>query len=277
MSRFLLLFTLILCSRASALVSADTPLFIAGEAFDPQSGSVVYREQHYCDQQTLKCNVKYQDADGVPMLEKRLDYSVQSAAPDFQQLDLRTGRYIEAISGDISGERGTQIRIGDVAVSALQRNVEGMPAHTADAAVDIIRPAEFDTTLLQASDALVIDAGFDNFVRQQWQALIDGDTVSFSFAVPARGVAVAMSIKPLGKKKCAALVSDSTVSESTASDSTVQCFQLSPKNLIYKVFLKPIQLAYDSESRRLLAFKGLSSIKDNDNNAQVVLIRYRYP
>lgn len=261
--RPLLVCSLLFTANALALVSADTPLFIAGEAYDPQSGSVVYREQHYCDQQSLKCNVKYQDADGLPMLEKRLDYSVQGAAPDFQQLDLRTGRYIEAISDD----NGTQIRIGDVTDSALQRNGDEALDHTANALVDIIQPAEFDTTLLQASDALVIDAGFDNFVRQQWQALMDGDTVSFKFAVPARGVAVAMNIKPLSQDKCTALV----------SDSAARCFQLSPKSLLYKVFLKPIQLAYDSDSRRLLAFKGLSSIKDNDNKAQVVLIRYRYP
>lgn len=226
-------------------------LSIEGEALNPKSGAVVYREFHFCDKQSISCQVKYEDSNGTPIIEKELDFSSNAIAPDFEQLDLRTGRFIASEQqGDYTLFSVSQSRL-------VETYVEGQ----------IVKPDDAKNRTLLTPSQLVIDAGFDNFIRQQWDGLVTGDKTEFEFALPSRGTAIPMQIKPSSDVQCQRLT----------AGQNARCFQLQPKSALFRVFLKPIQLAYDKESRKLLAFKGLSSIKDSSDNAQVVLIRYRYP
>ena len=123
---------------------------------------------------------------------------------------------------------------------------------------------------------LVVDAGFDAMIRQKWTQLIDKGRANFLFAVPSRGQAVRMTVKTRESALCAGDVEAKTQTQAQANRA-IQCFSVTTKNWLFSLFFKPIVLAYDADSIRLLAFRGLSNIQDNNGQAQSVLIQYRYP
>lgn len=231
---------------------------IRGVAVNIDNGEVAYSELHHCNDGRTVCRIQYQDAQGQLIIDKYLNYGVDASAPDFMQLDIRSGNFV-----------GSE-RQGDKTVF--------LSAKAADSQSNIDRranaqPKDVKKTIVETKASLVIDAGFDNFIRQHWQRLTAGDSMSFAFALPSRGSAVSMSIKQLNNKKCTALLSGQAESTEQVS---AECFEIKPKSLLFSVFLKPIKIAYDSSSKKLLAFKGLTSIKDANNKPQTVLIRYEY-
>lgn len=231
---------------------------IRGVAVNIDNGEVAYSELHHCNDGSTICRIQYQDAQGQLIIDKYLNYGVDASAPDFMQLDIRNGNFV-----------GSE-RQGDKTVF--------FSAKAADSQPDVNRransqPKDVKQTIVDTKASLVIDAGFDNFIRQHWQRLTDGDSMNFAFALPSRGSAVSMSIKQLSHKKCTALLA---VQAEGIEQAPAECFEIKPKSLLFSVFLKPIKIAYDSSSQKLLAFKGLTSIKDANNKAQTVLIRYEY-
>ena len=57
---------------------------------------------------------------------------------------------------------------------------------------------------------------------------------------------------------------------------TDQCFRLDVANWLLRILVKPIELGYDAEARRLTRFRGLSNIGDANGDGLVVDIRYDY-
>lgn len=113
----------------------------------------------------------------------------------------------------------------------------------------------------EAEGELVIDAGFDHYVRQRWEQLVKGDTLSFPFLVAGRD-------KPLQMKASKA------ASEGCPQERV--CFTVALDNWLLSRLLPPIRLEYDAESQRLLQFKGVSNIRDAEGRSQQVRIDYRY-
>ena len=56
-------------------------------------------------------------------------------------------------------------------------------------------PQEFLFPVSKASMPIVIDAGFDNFVTQNWNAPVDGQSKEFQFSFAARERLVDLRIK----------------------------------------------------------------------------------
>ena len=108
---------------------------------------------------------------------------------------------------------------------------------------------------------VVIDAGFDAFVRANWDSLVAGANKSFQFPFAARESLVKLRIKP---------VSCSYDSE------TDQCFRLEMNNWLLRMLVAPIELGYDARLKRLTRYRGLSNIGDGQGNGLVVDIRYNY-
>ncbi len=111
------------------------------------------------------------------------------------------------------------------------------------------------------SDELVIDAGFDNFVRSSWEELSDGEQISFPF-LPAG------FDKPLNMR---ALRSDK-------ADCKVErlCLDIKLDSWLLAMIIAPIELSYSRSNRRLLHFSGVSNIRDEDGETQDVDIHYEY-
>lgn len=212
-TRQLLAVLALLCGGAAHAEPSRLTPFAEGEAFDRESGTLLYRELHDCASDLRHCTVRYKDTEGELIALKQLDYGRDMTAPSLVMTDYRRDR---------------EIRI----------------------------------PFTEESGLFVVDAGFDNFVRAQWDTLADGQPVTFRF----RGVGF-----------------DSPVSMKIGVDDGRDC---NPENLCLAVnidswllssFIDPIRLSYTRNDRRLLRYSGISNLRDESGEALYVDIHYVYP
>jgi hypothetical protein len=111
------------------------------------------------------------------------------------------------------------------------------------------------------SDILVIDAGFDNFVRRSWDELSDGQQISFPF-LPAG------FDKPLNMKALR--------SEKVECEAEQLCLDIKLDSWLLAMIVAPIELSYSRSNKRLLHFSGMSNIRDEEGETQNVDIHYEY-
>ncbi|MCB5162552.1 hypothetical protein [Marinomonas algarum] len=228
--------TLALCA---ALIS--TPLHaaeasfsnIVGTAYSVKTGALLYRETH----QPLtndRYNVEYSEPDGQIFGQKRLDFSTSKVTPSFTQRNDRNGEFIEISQ-----------RVGNINV-VYQENSE----------------AGQDKKALKREEGMVIDAGFDGFVKQYWAPLTSGKKLDVAYLVPSKQATF-----------------DFRVSQADCVDSTAegaQCFSLTPVSWLVKMAVDPIIVAYDPTNKRLLRFTGRANICDANGKYENVDIQYRY-
>jgi hypothetical protein len=229
---------------AGLLFAQSTPGAAApwtiGTAYNTSDGSVAYRELHYPapGYPGLSSRVDYQDAEGEVIVSKQMDFSRSQTAPAIDQTDLRTSTRVFARHED------GRLQVG------YQSN--------ADAALR--------TDTIRLTPNLIVDAGFDPFVRSQWDALTAGRAVSASFFLPSRLDTIGVSIAPVPREECAQVQGD------------VLCLMVRPAGMLRVVswFVEPLRLAYDLEQQRLLMFRGLSNLLDARGEPQDVLVLFEY-
>lgn len=207
-----------------------------GEAYAYDGKDLLYREIHCGAKDALSGDVYYQKNDGTLIAHKKLDYKSGHTTPSFIQQDIRTREKVQvsfdqtelvmSVTDSRNGERENVFAITDV-----------------------------------DSKAIVIDAGFDKFVRQNWRQLVAGQTKEFEFPVASRASLVSLQIK---SSKC---------SYESGID---QCFTLEPSNWFFRMLASPVELGYDSQLIRLTRYRGISNLNDQNGNGLVVDIRYRY-
>ena len=207
-----------------------------GLAHDPDSGVLLYREQHLLDHEQGELRrrlVVYRCADGTAFARKQVDYGDSALAPAFEFVDARLG-YREGLRrGAGTGE--LWVRAG---AAARERSAP-----------------------VAAGEALVADAGFDEFIRRRWQPLLAGKPVPLQFAVPSRLDAYDFTVRRRGAGEVAG--------------EPAEFFRLRLGGLLG--WLAPhIDVAYGRESRRLLRFEGLSNLRD-DRGEEPLLARIDFP
>jgi hypothetical protein len=222
--------------------AAAQPQQIIGvaHALDREAGKSsarpLYEEVHVSGEAGKSRNVSYR-MDGIEFASKSVDYSVSAVAPDFTQQDSRRGEMIAA-RRDARG----RVELG-------YRERAGTQEHW---------------QVLEASPRpLVIDAGFDNFVRQHWQALAAGEGVDFDFAVPSRARTVHLVIASAAPAHCGG-----------PAIAGSRCLRVYAGNYLVRMFFPALHLLYD-DGGRLLRFMGLSNINDANGDGQQVRIDYR--
>ena len=108
---------------------------------------------------------------------------------------------------------------------------------------------------------MVIDAGFDNFVRSRWDELISGNSVQFPFL----GVGFD---KPINMR---------AIREKPANcDDDKVCLSIGLNSWLLGMLVDPIKLSYSRESRELLWFSGISNIVGESGETLSVDIHYQY-
>ncbi len=212
-------------------------MIYSGKAYAPDNP----RQLLYCEKHLLQLrgdkpyrrNVSYFNADGKLIAQKENQYFSNPAAPDFRLQDLRHHYHEQARYNDD----------GSLLLS-LQENSAA---------------EEQKTLLTELPENLVIDAGFDEFVRLHWQSLLSGKEVSFSFASAARQDIVNFRL------------------EKTSLDDRQLVLSMRLKSRLLAWLLDPIELTYERDSQRLLRYRGLSNIMDSTGNTYHADIRYEYP
>jgi hypothetical protein len=220
-------------AHATALVAQTI-----GEAFDLDSNKPLYSETHCVSGDALMREVIYKDAANQLIAYKVLDYATGSNTPSYVQHNVYSQ---DSIAVELEQERQEIIFT----------------------ATDAERPDQPSVSSVKPGNALpvVIDAGFDAFVRENWHSLVAGERKQFQFPFAARESVVELSI------------ASASCSYATETD---QCFTLELNNWLLSMLADPIELGYDAKLQRLARFRGISNISDDAGEALAVDIHYRY-
>ena len=232
------LFGLIALAVLPAMQSAvanQSSEHVIGEAFGLKSNDLLYSETH-CGIDEFAREVIYLHRDGSLIAHKALDYQSGPTTPSFVQHNIQAQEKIK--------------------VSFDQQEVSMSVTVSGDEELENKYPVvDSDTT------PLVIDAGFDVFIRDNWDKLVSGQAREFQFPLASRSSMISLQVKP------------SRCSYETETD---QCFSLEPANWFFRMLASPVELGYDANLARLTRYRGLSNINDETGNGLIVDIRYRY-
>jgi hypothetical protein len=208
--------------------------YAIGRAYDLETGQLLYTEEHRRTEANTH-TVHYRDVEGHLFAQKTLDYQHSAIAPNVIQDNQRNGERIE-------------IHYQSARVLAVNYRAN-TGAASKQASIDL--------------DArLVVDAGFDQFVRQYWSVLHAGQRLKIDFLVPSRQFKAPFE---LSKIDC--------VTESAE----ILCLSIDPDAWWLRLAVDPITLAYDLETQNLLRFTGRGNISEADGRYLNVDIHYQYP
>ena len=212
--------------------NGSQPLVI-GDAYAQGTDQLLYSEVHRKQVGDYQHVVSYVGPDGEPFGEKKLSYKEEGFAPTYSFFDNR----INLTQG----------------VKCLE-NSRFEVFHTRKD-----KPARLISH--KSKGEPVVDAGFNNFILQNWDALSAGETIELDFLVPAKFRFVRFKIDKVdaGKK----------------SDD-IAWFRMHASNPIIHLMLRDIKLGYDKESKRLTTYDGISNIYNEKGKSQRVTIQYRY-
>jgi hypothetical protein len=202
-----------------------------GQATDLRTGRLLYEEQHWIRTTETERSrlVVYRCPDGRAFARKRVKDTTFTGAPAFDFDDARDG-YREGVEG-ASGTRRAYWRAS--ALSPLR-----------------------ERTVVVGPDT-VIDAGFDDWVRERWNALAGGSTSRAQFVVPSRDAQVPVRVQRVD-----------------APSAGLVRFRLSLDSWLD--FVAPsMQITYDASTRRLRTFEGIGTIRGA--NGAPLKVRIDFP
>lgn len=151
---------LLLATGMALGAEPDGVLHYSGKAEDLASGRLLYGEQHYVRYQAGRAAervVLYTCPNGEAFGRKALRYP-EPFAPDFELIDARQGQH----AGLRAGANGREVFFRE---------------HAGEREVRAAAPT---------GRGWVADAGFDEFVRANWEPLMRGDALPLQFLIPSR-------------------------------------------------------------------------------------------
>ncbi len=233
-------------ARISVLVAFALPVFAespqpttyasySGNAFDLDTEKLVYAEVHQLvleGDEVLERWVSYRCPNGRAFARKRVQRSRLPAVPSFT-LDDRRLDYSEGLE---VGSDKVEVYVREAGEKAVEREA-----------------------LAEVPPNLVADAGFDVFVRDNWDALVAGETVRFDFLVPSRLDFLGFKVRQTG--------------EGQIYERPARTFRLALGGVI-GLLVSGIDVSYDADSRAILRFSGLSNVRDPEGDNYVVRIDF---
>jgi hypothetical protein len=206
---------------------ARADLRYVGEARMPDGSTLLYEEHHLlrADADGPRDRlVLYRCVDGTLFARKRVEYGADPAAPTFALEDARFG-YREGVR-----------REAQALVAFVRRD----------------RQARERNEPIAAAPSLVIDAGFDEFVRAHWERLQQGEALPLDFLVPSRLETLRFKL--------------SRVAGATLGGEPASVFRLGLSGLL-GLFAPSLEVSYRDRDRRLMRFAGLTNVRaDRDEN-----------
>ncbi len=204
-----------------------------GYAYAAGSKSLLYSEHHqewWKQGRILRDTVTYRDADGNIIGEKHVDFRSRERAPGFLLRNIRTGH-----------SEGAAAASNKLEVS-FRRN-QGAPLKKG--ALDLPEDA-------------IVDAGFDRFVENNWEALMRGESFVRPFLVPSRLQFIDFRIRR---------VDDGSEPERAT-------FEMAIDSALLRLFAPAINVVYDARNRTLLEYDGVSNIRNGQGENLDVEIRF---
>lgn len=216
-------------------VMAEQTLLVTGDARDPKSEVPLYREEHRITLTTHA--VVYRKPDGDLFAEKTFDYSRSTVAPVFDQVDHRFER-----------RSGSEWR--DERWVLWETSASG----------------ERQEHIVKDTRNLVIDAGFNHFIREHFDEIDQGTRIDFIFGLTNPPMELPMKLEKIACSH----------SHTRANDGQSLCLHARSRNFLLNWFVPDIYLVYSRDNRYLMLYEGPSNLDDDEENTRVVRIDYRY-
>lgn len=206
-----------------------------GTAYDKKSGKFIYVESHsrqIKNGKLISGTVEYLNKSGKSFVSKSLQYKYSAIAPNYRLVDKRSG-YIEGVRV-LAGNR----------LSLYNQPAAGKEKQTAIQSFD--------------PKKLVIDAGFDEFIRKNWDRLQKNERILIQFAVPSMLRIVEFRVYK--------------VSSRTIKGKPATIFSMDLGNFFLRLFMDPIVVSYDNKEKKLLRYEGVSNILDSKGDNHIAKI-----
>ncbi|GAB1256807.1 hypothetical protein [Aurantivibrio plasticivorans] len=224
--------TLLLEKEWLAAAEYELP-YLIGNARDRKTGQHLYTEYHYSRGAAGSHSVVYRDDQSKIIAFKKLRYGELATRPAVFQYNYLVGEVVSVK------------RLNDNQLSITYRETVNEGERTQALSVD---------------DSIVVDAGFDGLVRNNWSMSVEDD-IDFQFLVPSRLSSYSFRL----------------ASVSCAENREARCFEAAPSSWLLRRFVAPIRVDYDAESQRLMKFSGLGNIANASGDYMSVDIDYKYP
>lgn len=220
-----------------------------GKAYDLDTGEWLYSETHHIvlsgQGDYLSAQVVYRYPDGKVIAQKNLDFSDSRLAPALTFLDRRDDSTLTTMTGPDSVEL-----IKNTQQARTTENVE-----------------------VEQAQALVVDAGFDQLVLENWDKLVAGEVISFDFLALSRASVVPFQVSRISDAN--------TNADINANPGTTVTLAIEPESWLIGMLMDPIRLVYDRQTAKLLEYSGVTNIPASESGRVLdenyhARIRYRY-
>lgn len=203
-------------------------------------------------------SVIYTTLTGNVIAQKVIDYNQSQFRPETRQTDIRFG----------------EVRSAKTSINDDKYWLVGYQESSTDA---------YKEKRLERQDIDVNDAGFDNFVRVNWDALLSGDSITFNFLSIPHKRTLELTAKKISADRCVSSHFDASGNRpsgmkglETDTQLSQVCIGVSVSNILLKLIASSLSLSYDIESQRLIRFSGAVNILDDKEQTQSCDLGYRY-
>lgn len=210
---------------------------VTGNAYNVNNNLLVYSEYYTDMNHNREVTVNYAKPDGTIFATKTLFYTGDVTQPEFELHD--------------------------------KRDDEKVSARFVDGRLVLSHSLNYSTNEKTIMDnaSMVIDAGFDAFIQQNWEKLTSGKKETFMFALPTRVDTVRLQAREVA--------ADKTPLANNKNPADWRYFVITPANRFASIFADPIYLAYSPE-KYLMRYQGRSNLDDDKGGAWDVRIEYQY-
>jgi hypothetical protein len=215
--------------------NSDVKIY-SSKAFNLKDGKFLYSEFHeekFNGDKITKSVTKYKDTKNNLLSERIMTYTDDLTKPKFVLKDFRSG-YIE----------GSEL---------LQNN--RVLVYTRESFND-----KLEEKILKVGEPFVIDGGLTYFFKENWERLLNNETIEFNFIAPAkldyfRFRVSKNSIVTVGNRKGMQL-------------------KLEVNSLILRAFVDPIMITYALDNKEILLYKVISNVNDENGKSHSVEIDF---
>ena len=199
------------------------------KAFDLNTGELIYTESHnetYKAGIIISDEVIYRDTSNNIIAIKKVDYSNGMIMPDFMLKNMETGHIESAL------KEADQLKV----IFSKNKN-------------DLKKEA-----VIPLPDKAIIDAGFDQFIIEHWDEIIQGERLVRKMLIPSM------------KKFIEFRIYQKNIDEINNKRTLI----VEPNSMFIRFVADPLILEYDFDKPRLYVFEGVSNMRNLEgDNLQV--------